>query len=175
MELDTGAVPSVMSLRDYERNLQHVQLQKMEKSLTAYGGATLPVVGSVNVDVTHNGQCVSLPLVIVDVKEYAPPLLGRLWLQQLRLDWPTLLSDGLVKHVRSSSESLEGLLQNYQDVFKPGLGTVKGVTASLKIKDNSVPVYCRPRPVPFALRSAVVCELDRMQKEGIIYPVDHSE
>ena len=151
--LPTGAVASVMSLVDYRRYLKHVPLQSTGSSLTAYGGTSLPVVGSVTVDVTYGEQKVSLPLCVVDLEQYAPPLLGRLWLQHLRLDWPQLLQRGQVHCV--AAPSLQDLRAEYQDVFAPGLGTVKGVTATLKVQDDAVPVYCRPRPVPFALRPGV--------------------
>ena len=55
------------------------------------------------------------------------------------------------------------------------MGTVKGVEASLQIKDDTVLVYCRPRPVPFALRLAVEKEIECVEKEGIIYPVKYSD
>jgi transposase InsO family protein len=174
MEVDTGAIASVMNFLDYEKHLKHLPLQPTNKTLTAYGGMEIPVIGEVTVEITYGDQMASLPLYIVKVKDHAPPLLGRMWLQHLRLDWANLIHDSTVKHVREGN-SLGTLLKSFQDVLAPGLGTVKDIRASLKLKENSVPVYCRPRPVPFALRTAVENELERMKKEGIIYPVDHSE
>lgn len=46
--------------------------------------------------------------------------------------------------------------------------------ATLHIKRNVKPVFCKARLVPFALQPAVEKELDRMLAEGIIIPVEFS-
>ena len=45
----------------------------------------------------------------------------------------------------------------------------------LHVDRNAKPIFFKPRQVPFALRGAVLQELERMQDEGIIIPVDTSE
>lgn len=52
---------------------------------------------------------------------------------------------------------------------------MKGTKATLHLKKNVRPVFCKARSVPFALRPAVERELERMQSEGIIMPVEFSE
>ncbi|XP_045541574.1 uncharacterized protein K02A2.6-like [Papilio machaon] len=44
----------------------------------------------------------------------------------------------------------------------------------LQLTDNK-PVYLRARPVPLALRTAVEREINRLEKEGSIYQVEHSD
>ena len=55
------------------------------------------------------------------------------------------------------------------------MGTVKGVTAKLQLKDNVKPVFQKARPVPYALRPTVEKEVEKelkkMEDEGIIEPV----
>ena len=110
---------------------------------------------------------------VVDTQGHAPPLFGRNWLHHFKLDWGKFLP--LSAQHRVSKLSIENLKSNYADTFAPGLGTVKGVKASLHVKYNARPIFHKARPVPFALRQAVDDELQRMQDEGIIYPVDFSE
>ena len=42
------------------------------------------------------------------------------------------------------------------------------------MKADTNPVFIRHRPVPFATKTAVENELDRIQNEGIICPVEYS-
>ena len=58
---------------------------------------------------------------------------------------------------------MEKLQSKYADIFKPELGTVKGIKATLHLQKNVKPVFCKVPSVPFALRPAVERELERMQ------------
>ena len=70
---------------------------------------------------------------------------------------------------------MEELLQQHQEVFRDELGTVFSFQASLQMKTDATPKFFKPHPVPFAIKEAIGCELDRMQKEGIIEKIEHSE
>ena len=65
--------------------------------------------------------------------------------------------------------------QNHPNVFKPGLGTVKGITAKLEMKPDARPKFCKARPVPYALQEAVEAEYNRLESEGIVKRVEFSE
>lgn len=47
--------------------------------------------------------------------------------------------------------------------------------AHLSVKENTTPVFHRPRPIPFAIRKAVEDELTSLVDAGILEKVDHSE
>ena len=67
------------------------------------------------------------------------------------------------------------LLEKYAEtVFKPGLGKLKGITASLTIKPDVTPKFCKPRPVPFAVRPKVG-DIEKMVKEGTVEKIDFSD
>ena len=61
---------------------------------------------------------------------------------------------------------------NQSDVFKPGLGLVKGVRANLVLKDNSKPIMLRASSLPYALRDKVEKELNAMVEAEILTKVD---
>ncbi|CAK1590880.1 unnamed protein product [Parnassius mnemosyne] len=65
------------------------------------------------------------------------------------------------------------LLTEFPVVFSDKLGTCKK-TLQLELTDKE-PVYVRARPVPLTLRARVEQELMRLEREGTIYRVDHSE
>ncbi|KAL3080644.1 hypothetical protein niasHS_012988 [Heterodera schachtii] len=46
--------------------------------------------------------------------------------------------------------------------------------AHLELRPEAVPVYCRPRPVPYNTRLVVEGELDRLLEQKVIKPVDHT-
>ena len=64
---------------------------------------------------------------------------------------------------------------SYPDVFGDGLGTLKGFQAKIYVDPDAIPSFHPPRSVPFALRDKVEQELERLQKQGTLEPVDISE
>eukprot|EP00731_Ephydatia_muelleri_P006744 Em0003g992a len=48
------------------------------------------------------------------------------------------------------------VLQKYEDVFVEDVSEIKGFQAKLRVKANAVPRFLRARPIPFALKDAVV-------------------
>lgn len=70
---------------------------------------------------------------------------------------------------------LQGLLVENEELFKPGLGTLKGVEVSIDIDQNASPKFVEARPVPFAMKPKVEAELERLEREGIIEPVQFSQ
>ena len=136
----------------------------------------LDITGQVLVDVEHNDQQMTLPLLTVRAEKYAPPLDGSAWMTMIRLDWKNLFSpfNGQFVVKGDNDKHIECVKERYAEIFKPELGMVKGVTAKLHLKDNVKPVFQKARPVPYALRPAVEEELKRMEDEGIIEPMEVS-
>lgn len=70
--------------------------------------------------------------------------------------------------------AIDSLLEEFADVFKPELGSIKGQPVHLPLRDNAVPKFCKARQVPYALRLKVEAEIDWLVEKGIL-PVPHSE
>ncbi|XP_069133160.1 uncharacterized protein [Argopecten irradians] len=67
------------------------------------------------------------------------------------------------------------LFQKYEVFNEEELGTVKGVTATLRLQEKVTPKFFKPRPVPFALRDKISNELERLEKAGILKRVESSD
>ena len=165
MEIDTGASVSLVSRATYQQLFKDKRMEESGLQLKTYGGQSLKVVGSLMVNVCHGNQTAQLPLVVVE--GHSPSLLGRDWLAKLRLDWQAI-------HCLETN-ALHELLEKYQAVFKPGLGTLKGVEAKLQVDPEARPRFCKARSVPYAMRTLVEKDLDRLCAEGIIEPLSFAE
>ena len=172
MEVDTGAAVSLISEAVYRKTWKNGKappLQPTKTKLKTYTGEEVPVLGTIQVEVTLGSQSKVLSLVIV--KGEGPSLLGRDWLMLLKLDWQAIHS-----MVRADlADRLSVILDNHSSLFKEGLGTIQGETAKLHTNPQVHPKFCKPRPVPFSLREKVEVELERLEKEGIIRKRQFSE
>ena len=65
--------------------------------------------------------------------------------------------------------TLQEVLQTHTEVFKEGLG------AKLHVDAGTHPIFRRANKVPFALRTEVERELDRLLSLGVIEPVEFSD
>ena len=75
----------------------------------------------------------------------------------------------------TTSRGVSRLLAKYKLVSTESLGTLKGAKAKLTVEESVQPKFCRPRNVPYAIKLYFEKELERLQKEGIISPVEHSQ
>ena len=85
MELDTGAGITIVSEKTWADKLNKPELQNCELALQSYPNRSLTVLDSCMVEVSIHGQTRQLPLVVVEGDGIS--LLGRNWLESIRLDW----------------------------------------------------------------------------------------
>ena len=170
MELDTGSAISVIPIRTYKELFSHKPLSETKTRLKTYSGETITPAGIINVLVNYEGQEHNLDLFVV--KKDSPSLFGRAWLKHIKLDWNSIK---FLQTGKSTEDNVQELLQKYSQIFTAESGKVKGMKASLTLKENAQPKFCRARPVPYALKERVEKELDRLESEGIIQKVDHSD
>ena len=90
MEVDTGAVLSVISEATRKKTFSKETLHLSELALRTYTDEPMQVVGTINVKVQYGEQ--NQKLVLVVVKGDGPSLLGRNWLKYIRLDWHNIFS-----------------------------------------------------------------------------------
>ena len=172
MEVDTGAAVSVISRSLYDELFRGFSLNSVTTRLSTYRGEVLKVCGEFPVRVLYNGQESTQKLLVVENAGH--PLFGRDWLRAIRLDLSTFQQVHKV-HTESNLSSAADVRQQYPSLFSPGIGKLKGILGHLDLKPDTVPKFMKGRPLPYALRSAVSDELDRLEAEGVLKKVEHSK
>ena len=100
-----------------------------------------------------------------------PTLLGRDWLQFVRLDWHSLG----VAYVEERSLTLKDVIEEQSEVFRDELGLITKYKAKLAVKPGAKPIFVCPRSVLFALREPVERELEPLEAARVIEKVNHSD
>ena len=72
-------------------------------------------------------------------------------------------------------KALQNILDSHKDVFANELGTIAPYKAKLFVDKDARPRFHRARPVPFALKGKVDEALDRLEADGVIEKVSHSD
>lgn len=168
-EIDTGSKISAISQGFYDEMFLKVPIVKRILTFKSYTGDIIQTVGYIMVSVSYEGKKAALKLYII--KNGGPPLIGRTWIKELDL----LRFNARNNHHYIFDENLleKNLKDEFPEVFAEGLGTFKS-QIRLHLKDDT-PIFVKARPLPLALRERVERELDRLQREGVIYKVDRSD
>lgn len=170
MEFDTGATLSTISLKDYEKLNINKKILNTNMKLRTYTGEIFKPIGVTYVKCNYNHQTFYGQLYIID-KE-VEPILGRSWMKEFNIK----LADMRSIQTCTKAPKLEKLLEEYNStVFDTNLGEIPKVRGHLTLKENTQPIFIKPRRIPYALRAKVDEEIDRLEKQGIITKIDHSE
>ena len=169
MEVDTGASASVISEETYGRLWKREDAPPLRPTavlLRTYAGEKLALLGSITVDVQYQEQRRTLSLLVVAGS--GPTLLGGDWLLQIQLDWTNL------KHL-GSAPRMQYVLSRHTEVFKDELGLVKGMTAEIHVHGSSStsPIFQSSECAVRLTRKGGE-ELERLERDGIIQPVQFS-
>ena len=162
-EIDTEASCSVMNLQKFKELGDEKDLKETSVRLRTYTGEVVKPCGVADVRVVYEGCENSLPLIVVEGG--MPTLLGRNWLQNVKLDWkaifPLTSEDYPLK--------LDEMLDRYESVFRDELGCLKDFKVKLPVDESAKPRFCKARRVPYALREGIEKEL-----QGILKKVEYS-
>ena len=167
-QIDTGASVSVMSESAYNEtwdDASRPQVRPSDSVLRTYTQECIPIKGECEVLVQHGKQSAKVRLIIACGS--GPNLMGRDWLKVIRLNWAEL-------HNVAMTTKLSRLLSENDDLFSPGLGELRGMKVNIDVDSSATPKFVKARPVPFAMKSKVESELDRLVNEGILEPVQYS-
>ncbi|CAB3995696.1 Retrovirus-related Pol poly from transposon, partial [Paramuricea clavata] len=104
-------------------------------------------------------------------RSQGPNLFGRDWLRVIKMNWALIFQ---INECHPCSE-LKEVLETHKEVFTEELGTLEGTTAKIYANQDAQPKFVKARPVPFAMKIPLEQELERLQREGIISPVEFSD
>ena len=75
----------------------------------------------------------------------------------------------------TSPKTLQDVIGMNTELFSLVLGHCVTMKATLILNDDATPKFCKPHKLPFALKPVVGDELDRLEKQGVIKKVPHSD
>lgn len=172
MEVDTGSAISCISKKTYDKLLNNRVIEPFNLVLKFYDGSGIKPLGVIRPKVQYKDKIKYLELFVIDGGTTS--LLGRQWLIELGIKIPPFQHE--INHsVHKMSDTVDCLLNRYKELFSEGLGRYTGGKATLRLREGARPVFCRARPLPYALRGQVDAELDAMLRAGIIEPVECSD
>ena len=168
LELDTGASVTIIPNHFWSSVLAAKSLQQTDVKLKSYSRHEIPVLGEAKVQVSYVDQQACLPVIVTTGD--GPALMGRNWLSVLRLHWKQIKQISL-----EPCDQVEKLVSKYASLFDGDLGTIKGMTAHLKLNENATLQFFKPRLVPFALTEKIAEELKRLERISVLEKVEFSD
>ena len=128
MELDSGSPVTITSEAEYYRLREELaenmpELIPTDLRLKTWLKETCSAIGEMTVRVQYKDQDMVLPIVVGPGD--GPTLLGRNWLQKLKLDWTGIFAEANIHAVQSAPGNLQQLLDKYKSVFSSDLAPSK--------------------------------------------------
>ena len=74
-------------------------------------------------------------------------------MRQLKLDWSIV--NQVHRVVFEKNGQLEALMRKYEELFKLGMGAIRGLKTKLTVKADAHPKFCKARSVPFSIKQCV--------------------
>ena len=172
-QLDSGSDITIINLPTWIKLGRPTMLRssKIARSVT---GEKLQFEGEVITNVTLKNKTLKLKMFVLrDTNN----LFGTDWIESFEL-WDSPINEFCqnVENLTAEAEHLKKeLKETFPDVFSGRLGCCSKMKAKLELKENTMPVRRKPRPVPYASQQQIEEELNRLEAAGILSKVDYSE
>lgn len=165
-ELDTGSGLSIISEESYKSNFKNIKIIKTKLNFKGFTGESIKTLGYINVNVQFKNDSNSLKLFIVNKGRTS--LLGRDFLNLFKIAID-------IYHIKSKIHTVAELTEKYKSIFDGKLGCYKNSKIRINIDKSFRPVFHKPRPIPFAYRTVIDKELDKLQQLKIITPMESND
>ena len=179
--VDTGAQCNVVPLEVYKEATKEVTLACVTTShsrITAYGGNTLPVIGTLLLQVWHVNYRCRLDCKLVDRSDIQP-FLGRkacigmkivTYLDNDKLNKPNTANAPVYALEAPGPMTKQQLAKKSPNVFGQGVGLLEG-KYHIKLDSSVTPVHHVPRRLPVPLRDTLRETMSALVQQEIIAPV----
>ncbi|KAJ8710409.1 hypothetical protein PYW07_009775 [Mythimna separata] len=166
-QIDSGSAVTVISEGTYKNMFSNnIPLLDSNKSFFSYTGNIMNCVGYVILPVTYMRHTHTLDVYVI--RNGGPPLLGRDFISRFKLK---LTPCNFLK----GQSMVDQLQLRFPKVFSDKLGKFNKYRVKLKLKGNLKPIFCKARPIAFALRDKIDKEITRLVDLGVLKPVSHSD
>ena len=160
-EIDTGSPYTIMSNDTLTKLGGSQKLGKSKETIKSFTGHCARVLGVLNTSVKHKNKQANASILVTEHKHN---LVGRDLIDRFGL-----VTVNLVRGVDDGQ--LGPILAKHPGLFKEGVGKIEGV----HVDGDKAPIVFKPRSLPYAMRSKVEEELQRLQEEDVIEPVTISD
>ena len=143
-------------------------LHKPTVVMKGFSGNSISCVGETTLSVTIGSKTENVLLQVV--ASNGPSLLGRELLNVFTLPWKQMF----IAKVHQMNNAGQTIKEEFPKLFNDStLGTLKGVEVTLHVDDKK-PVFIKAHTVPFAIQDSYNATLDKLEAEGVIRKVTHS-
>ncbi|XP_037931955.1 uncharacterized protein K02A2.6-like [Teleopsis dalmanni] len=167
---DTGASCSLAPLSWLKKCKKQVSLTPCTTTYVGYGGNKIKTVGLHNCKISYCGTTKNITFVVTNCS--TQPLLGRDFLSLFNFRLEQICAVG---QTTSQSVIIDEIKNQFAEVFNGQLGSYKSTLISLPISENAKPVFCKPRPTPFAWKKSIEENLNQLIKNDILEPINNSD
>ena len=178
-EVDSGAGLTLIPKNDFDHLKLNCKIKPTSVRFRSYTSGVFEPLGVAKVNVKYN-NIESKEMLFIVPNQFSP-ILGRSWIRKFKIDLMSL-DESCEQHrdihlidQNTVKKAIIHIDKEYEDIFKQEVGCIPKFVSSLRLRENSKPVFIKPREIPYALREKVETELDSLEKDGIIEKVDHSD
>ena len=167
--VDSASPITFINVKTWQ-DLEKPKLQATDRVLGAFEGQPIKPLGYFMIPVLReddNSESTTLP---IHVSLRGVNIIGRDGIVSLNICvTPTQLATTAV--VNNQVDKLQEILNMHADIFEEGLGCCITAKATLTLREEAAPKFCKPRRLPFAIKPTVGVELDQLEKRRVIESV----
>ena len=169
--IDTASPLTFINTKTWA-DLHQPKLEATTKVLGAFEGQPIHPIGYFQTTVQHQDDPTISSLLKIYITQRGINLIGRDGQVKLNI---TIHPEQFVTAVTTPSTTLQEIITMNEALFKPQLGCCTTFKATLTLREDTQPKYCKVRKLPFALKPVVGAELDRLEKQQVLEKVSHSD
>lgn len=171
LQLDCASDITIISKRTWTSVGKPV-INPSEVDAVSASGDSIGILGEFNAEITVQDVTKSGRIFVTSNPDLN--VLGIETIDQFDL-WSVPFSSLVNNIQRNSNATMQKLQAKFPEVFQSTLGCCSKAKVTLYPKPDARPVYCPKRPVAYAALPKVDAELQRLQDNGIISPVQFSD